>query len=51
LLPAIFELHGNIVCNFVITWNATVKKYRNFLARRAGRRAKGGEPEEGEPES
>jgi hypothetical protein len=45
------ELHGNIVYNFVITWNATVKKYHNFLAHRAGRRAKGGEPEEGEPES
>ncbi|MDR3141719.1 MAG: DUF6261 family protein [Tannerellaceae bacterium] len=34
------ELHGNVTYNFVIAWNETVKKYRNILAQRAGRRAK-----------
>jgi hypothetical protein len=34
------ETHGNIVYNFVIDWNETVKKYRNLLSQRAGRRAK-----------
>jgi hypothetical protein len=32
------ELHGNVTYNFVIAWNETVKRYRNTLAQRAGRR-------------
>ncbi|MDR3142931.1 MAG: DUF6261 family protein [Tannerellaceae bacterium] len=33
------EFHGNVVYNFVIAWNETVKRYRNILSQRAGRRA------------
>jgi hypothetical protein len=40
------ELHGNIVYNFVITWNVTVKKYHAILAQRAARRTKSEESEE-----
>jgi hypothetical protein len=36
---------GNAVYNFVTAWNETVKKYRNLLAQRAGRRNKGKEPD------
>jgi hypothetical protein len=32
--------HENLTYNFVIAWNETVKRYRNILAQRAGRRAK-----------
>ncbi|MDR1556552.1 MAG: DUF6261 family protein [Tannerellaceae bacterium] len=42
------ELHGNVVYNFVIAWNETVKKYRNLLQQRAGRRAKDNESEAAE---
>jgi hypothetical protein len=42
------DLCGNIAYNFVIAWNETVKKYRNLLAQRAGRRAKGKEKSGGE---
>lgn len=38
------EFHGNIVYNFVVTWNETLKKYRNLLRQRAGRAAQGNEP-------
>jgi hypothetical protein len=37
------SLHGNLTYNFVIAWNETVKRYRNILAQRAGRRAKNNE--------
>jgi hypothetical protein len=43
------DLYGNVTYNFVIAWNEEVKKYRNLLAQRAGRRA--GKKETGEPES
>jgi hypothetical protein len=39
------EQSGNAVYNFVVAWNETVKKYRNLLAQRAGRRNKGNETE------
>jgi hypothetical protein len=42
------EVPGHPVYNFVVTWNETLKKYRNLLAQRAGRRAKGKEKSEGE---
>jgi hypothetical protein len=47
------DLHGNVTYNFVIAWNEVLKKYRNTLAQRAGRRSKGQKPEEegGEEES
>ena len=32
------HLRGNVVYNFVIAWNETVKKYHNLLAQREGRR-------------
>jgi hypothetical protein len=32
------ETHGNIPYNFVVDWNETVKKYRNLIVQRAGRR-------------
>jgi hypothetical protein len=31
-------LHGNLVYNFVVTWNETVKEYHTLLAKRAARR-------------
>ncbi|MDR1646333.1 MAG: DUF6261 family protein [Tannerellaceae bacterium] len=34
------ETHGNIVYNFVLDLNETIKKYRNLLQYRAGRRSK-----------
>jgi hypothetical protein len=34
------EFQGDVIYNFVISWNETVKKYRNSLAQRAGRRAR-----------
>ncbi|MDR2810709.1 MAG: DUF6261 family protein [Tannerellaceae bacterium] len=34
------EKHGNIAYNFVVSWNEVVKRYRNLLQQRAGRRAK-----------
>jgi hypothetical protein len=37
------EFHGNVTYNFVIAWNETVKKYRNLLLQRAGRRANSSE--------
>ena len=43
------HLRGNVVYNFVLAWNEEVKKYRNLLAQRKGRRAKanrGGEVED-----
>jgi hypothetical protein len=45
------DLHGNINYNFVITWNETVKMYRNLVAQRKGRRSKGKIDEDAEPES
>jgi hypothetical protein len=45
------DLHGNVTCNFVIARNEVLKKYRNTLAQRAGRRSKGRKPEEGGEES
>ncbi|MDR1623892.1 MAG: DUF6261 family protein [Tannerellaceae bacterium] len=47
------ELHGNIIYNFVITWNLIVKKYHAILAQRTARRAKNEEPgeEPGEEEA
>jgi hypothetical protein len=38
------ELHGNLTYNFVVAWNERVKKYRNLVAQRAGRRGKKEEP-------
>jgi hypothetical protein len=40
------EKHGNITYNFVIEWNEALKKYRDLLQQRAGRRAK--EKEDGD---
>ena len=34
------HLRGNVVYNFVLDWNETLKKYHNTLQQRAGRRAK-----------
>jgi hypothetical protein len=34
------HLRGNVTYNFVQEWNETLKKYRNALQQRAGRRAK-----------
>jgi hypothetical protein len=45
------EQKGNVVYNFVVAWNVVVRRYRNLLAERAGRKAKGenpAEPDEGE---
>ncbi|MDR0750182.1 MAG: DUF6261 family protein [Tannerellaceae bacterium] len=42
------ELHGNIIYNFVITWNVIVKKYHAILAQRSSRRAKSEESKEEE---
>ena len=44
------HLRGNVAYNFTIEWNETLKKYRNLLAQREGRRAKKKESEEAEPE-
>jgi hypothetical protein len=38
------ETGGNVTYRFVVSWNETVKKYRNLLLQRAGRRAKGNKP-------
>ncbi|MDR1644604.1 MAG: DUF6261 family protein [Tannerellaceae bacterium] len=40
------EVHGNITYNFVIAWNERLKKFRNLLQQRAGRRDKAPENEE-----
>jgi hypothetical protein len=44
-----YETRGNVTYNFVFSWNEVVKKYRNLLLQRAGRRAKNKETDE--PES
>jgi hypothetical protein len=43
-------LRGNVTYNFVLEWNEIVKKYRDFLNVRAGRRAKHEDPEIEVPE-
>ncbi|MDR1624253.1 MAG: DUF6261 family protein [Tannerellaceae bacterium] len=42
--PPPHEFHGNVTYNFVVAWNERVKKYRNLVAARAGRRAGEEEP-------
>jgi hypothetical protein len=42
------HVQENAVYGFVTTWNEIVKKYRNLLAQRAGRRAKAKETDETE---
>jgi hypothetical protein len=34
------HLRGNVVYNFVLDWNETLKKYHNIIQQRAGRRSK-----------
>ena len=34
------HLRGNVVYNFVLDWNETLKKYHNMIQQRAGRRSK-----------
>jgi hypothetical protein len=43
------ETSGNVIYNFVIDWNETVKKYRNLLQQRAGRHAQEIEDEDSGP--
>lgn len=43
------EKNGNVVYNFVVAWNETLKKYRNLLQQRAGRQAKKEEEDSSEP--
>lgn len=43
-------LRGNVAYNFVLEWNEIVKKYRDLLNARAGRRAKQNDPETEIPE-
>ena len=40
------HLRGNIVYNFMIEWNETLKKYHTLIAQREGRRAKKNDSEE-----
>ena len=40
------HLRGNVVYNFVLDWNETLKKYHNIIRQRAGRRAKAGNEDE-----
>ncbi|MDR0750585.1 MAG: DUF6261 family protein [Tannerellaceae bacterium] len=43
--PPPHEFHGNIPYNFVVAWNEHVKKYRNLVSQRAGRRHKTDAPD------
>ena len=43
-------LRGNVTYNFVLEWNEIVKKYRDLLNARDGRRAKRNDPETEVPE-
>ncbi|MDR1919262.1 MAG: DUF6261 family protein [Tannerellaceae bacterium] len=45
------HMRGNVNYNFVIEWNEIVKKYRNLLANRAGRRNKNYNSDTPEPEN